>query len=226
MKAISGALLLACFIAATQGIGLKILGGYVEVRTKDSSGFLGYQHQWGSTSTWGAVKLSIGESYCRYETGSTEGYCKHYIFISTKNNPTETYYQILGSYQMVYYSYGFPIPDPQSPVRHQYGQQTPAGTGQAEFTVFSGESWAPGYSRWGYAYLYFVVQQVNSQSITNAFSFRQHKGGAEDNMLQEYFVPFNVGWPYAYRKTISQFRCYTSQWKEHTNCYQHIWRDN
>ena len=223
MRAISAIILFVSFIAATHGSGLKILGGYVDVYTEDSSSHLGRQYEWGSTSLTGATALAVGENYCLWTVGGFDGYCKQYIVVSTQNNPTQIYYQILGSYQRVYDRHGS-VPDSGTPIRHQYGSLSTSGPNKYQFVVNSGQSWAPGHGQWGYAYLYFVVQRTISQPLTNAFSFRQKQGGAEANMLTEYFVP-SGGWPEADRNTISQFRCWSSPWGQHTNCYQYLWRD-
>ena len=221
MRHILFGIVFTMYQASTNAGGLKILGGFTDVLDVSSNENQGRTHEWGLNQTGqpGTDVLTVTKSYCWYAETNSRAYCNQNLIVSTKDDPNEEYYEILGSKLVVMNGPSKYI----DTTIHQYEQQfADVENGESDVWAYSGESWSPGNNAWGYAYLHFIVKKSTRQPVTDAFSTEARDAGNEQFSQAEEFSGSKD--PKSTRATIGEFRCSTTAWGEESNCYTYIWR--
>lgn len=173
--------LLAAAAAADAG-GFKILGGFMKEFNMVGTNYYGNTYKWGQTKTDADSKeLQIESMYCWSTLANYHGFCEHIIIVSTKDDPNEQHYQLVGSNQRIY-EYGVLMNS-----EFEYGiiSKTPP---IVEYHVANGWCWCE--KRWDFRYgeLYFYFNKTSQPSASDDYSTLNYLQGYPGEHKDEVFV--------------------------------------
>lgn len=183
-------LVLSVFLAGMAGTSdagnFKVLGGYVEEYSENGRDYLGKSFKWGqSEADSNSEAIEIERMYCSMTIVSSvmplPASCHHFLVVSTKSDPDEEHYEIVGSNLRIYLMDTLLNSYYENGIIHEYDNIK-------EYQVAIGKTWCGTMNDFLYGNLYFYVNKTTQPPATDDFSNLLFRQGNPDQHKDEIFL--------------------------------------